>query len=321
MPPSLPCRPLRGDACCLYPPPGYGYLPCSASLSWFRWPAGARTSATSARSDAVIAELEVVMLGGERPARLVVPGSYEEAKPLPLVVLLHGATATSAWQDGYFGLSPRVEVDEFFLLLPEGARDGASTIGWNVTAAQTPSGRGDDVSYLVALIGEAEKRFAIDADRIWAVGHSNGAFMAYRLACEGARVTAIVSLAGSENTLDTELCDSAPPIHVLQIHGDQDGVVSYSGRASLGAGLGGFLGAEELVLRWAERGGCDPPSRARRAPRSGSSRLWRRNGCAAVRHRLCGGIVGRVVDDQRRQPRPAAQRDVRRAGDRLLKSR
>ena len=216
-----------------------------------------RPSEPAAETEAA-ATGEVVELGGARVARLRVPASYDASRPMPLVMLLHGYTSTSRAQDAYFGLSQRAEIDGFLLLLPEGRRDQRGQQFWNGTDACCDlfGVGGDDVSYLVGLILEAGQRYAVDPERVWVVGHSNGGFMAYRLACDGAPISAMVSLAGSEYA-DESICDGAPPLHVLQIHGDQDAVIAYAGVASLGPGLGGFPGAEAVVERWARRGGCE----------------------------------------------------------------
>ncbi len=203
---------------------------------------------------------ETVMLGEawQRPARLRIPSSYDGEAPLPLLLLLHGYTSTSARQDEYMGFSRHIDTDRYLLLLPEGRRDRSGAQFWNATDACCDIYKvgGDDVSYLVGLIGEAQGAYAIDAERVWVIGHSNGGFMSYRLACDGAPIAAIVSLAGSEFA-DGSVCEDASPLRVLQIHGDQDQIIDIDGTASLGPGLGGFPSALEVVERWARRGGCE----------------------------------------------------------------
>lgn len=58
---------------------------------------------------------------------------------------------------------------------------------------------GTDASgYLHQLLETVKSRYPVDPDRVYLIGHSNGAFIAYRMACEhAADVTAIVSLAGA----------------------------------------------------------------------------------------------------------------------------
>ena len=78
----------------------------------------------------------------------------------------------------------------------------------------------DDVAFVDALIGELEATYPIDEDRVYAFGHSNGAIMSYRLACElGDRVVGIGVFAG---TLGVEVCDPAEPVSVIHVHGTAD---------------------------------------------------------------------------------------------------
>ncbi|MCA9605742.1 MAG: hypothetical protein KC619_09115, partial [Myxococcales bacterium] len=90
------------------------------------------------------------------------------------------------------------------------------------------------------------------------VGHSNGGFMAYRLACDSADlVTGIASLAGSDAVSGTLGCDPVADVAVLEIHGDADGTVSYDGGSI--AGLD-YPSSEVAVSSWADRLGCTATS-------------------------------------------------------------
>lgn len=54
----------------------------------------------------------------------------------------------------------------------------------------------DDIGLLSALIDTISSEYAIDQDRIYSTGMSNGGFMSYELACFlSARITAIASVA------------------------------------------------------------------------------------------------------------------------------
>ena len=46
----------------------------------------------------------------------------------------------------------------------------------------------DDAGYILNLIDEARLRFNVAADRVYLFGHSNGGFMAHKMACEHADV-------------------------------------------------------------------------------------------------------------------------------------
>jgi polyhydroxybutyrate depolymerase len=195
-------------------------------------------------------------LGGDRPARVILPDAYDRTQSWPLVVLLHGYTATGPLQDAYFGLSRRGDERGFITVLPNGTQDGAGNRFWNATDACCNFGGSsvDDVQYLSDLLAEAKERLAVDADRVYFMGHSNGGFMSYRMACElGSEIAAIASLAGSAFD-DAQDCAENGQVGVLQIHGDADETVLYDGGEFAG---NAYPGAREVAERWAARNGCD----------------------------------------------------------------
>jgi len=208
--------------------------------------AGAEARAVSTR----------VVSADEREARLVLPATLGDV-PLPLVVLLHGFGSSADGLDRYLGISRRVGSDRFALLLPEGTRNWIRMRFWNATPACCDFFRSgaDDAGYLRALVQEVERIVAVG--RVYVIGYSNGGFMAHRLACDGMpKLAGIAVLAGSSFER-AERCDGAAPVTVLQMHGDEDGLVAYEGDPNPLLGRGGFPGAEEAAARWARRGGCD----------------------------------------------------------------
>ena len=147
----------------------------------------------------------------------------------------------------------------FGLVLPDGTEDPEGERFWNGTAEccdMLDTGV-DDAGYLRGLIEEARAHAAFD--KVFAVGHSNGGFMAYRLACEAIPgLTAVVSLAGGTYA-NADDCRAPAVVSVLQIHGNRDQVIRYGGGPLKGP-LGwteSVPGAVASVLRWAERAGCD----------------------------------------------------------------
>jgi polyhydroxybutyrate depolymerase len=197
-----------------------------------------------------------ITLGGERPARMILPFEHDGTTPRPLIVLLHGYSASGAIQDGYFDLSDRARARGMYVVLPNGTEDSDRQRFWNATDACCNFGGSDvdDVAYLTGLLDEAAERVPVDPTRVYFMGHSNGGFMSYRMACEiGSRIAAIATLAGSDYDDETECVpDSAPS--VLHIHGSADETIAYEGSS---VGLAPFPGAVEVVERWATRAGCD----------------------------------------------------------------
>lgn len=205
------------------------------------------------------AETEVV-LGGERPATLLLPQGADLSQPRPLIVLLHGYSSFAEQADQYFQFSLQVDEGGFGLLLPNGTIDQIRNRFWNATpeCCDIFGAEPDDVGYIKSLIEEAQTVGSFD--RVFAVGHSNGGFMAYRLACEEVPgLTAIVSLAGGAFA-ESEECRVPAPLSVLQIHGTADKIVLYEGGRlpdHPAPDRQPVPSAKDSVLRWAERAGCE----------------------------------------------------------------
>ncbi len=204
-------------------------------------------------------EPDLSPLGGDRPVVPVVPSSYRPGTPVPLLVLLHGHGASGLLQSLYFGLPSLVEQRGFILLAPDGTVGSDDARFWNATDACCDcDGTGvDDVAYLTGLVDEARARFTIDPKRIYLAGHSNGGFMAYRMACEHAEMfAAIMSLAGATYA-DIGRCKPSEPVSVLQIHGSADEVVLYDGGVlPMTPPMAPYPGAEQTARDWASLDGC-----------------------------------------------------------------
>lgn len=180
------------------------------------------------------------------------PDAHDGVTELPLVVLLHGYSASAIVQDAYWGLTGHARDNGYYVLLPDGTVDSSGNRFWNATPGCCNFGGldVDDEGYLRDLVHEMKAVYPVDESRVYFVGHSNGGFMSHRMACAMAdEVTAIVSLAGS-SYLDESACGASEPVSVLQVHGDGDTTIEYDGAI-------GYPSAPEVVSRWAGRAGCD----------------------------------------------------------------
>lgn len=188
----------------------------------------------------------------DRPATLVTPTAFDGVTPLPLIVLLHGYSASATIQDTYLGVSREARSLGAYVLLPDGTIDGYGNRFW--AAADSCCGVGvDDVGYLDGLLDAVEAEVPVDPSRVYFFGHSNGAFMSYRFACEhGERVAAIATLAGTEDVSPS--CTVTTPVSVLHLHGTADDTIAYEG-GTIDL-FGTYVGAEEVVSRWVEHDGC-----------------------------------------------------------------
>lgn len=190
-----------------------------------------------------------------RPYEVVVPSGYDGSAPVPLVLLLHGYSSTGAEISDYFGAQEAADSADVLLVAPDGTPDGQGNQFWDASPAccnftGTPV---DDVAYLTGIVAAVSQEYAVDPGRVYAMGHSNGGFMAHRLACEASDVfAAVASLAGA---VDPDSCDPSAPVSVLQVHGDADEVISYTG----GSFPGVYPGAAETVATWAGDDACAGP--------------------------------------------------------------
>jgi polyhydroxybutyrate depolymerase len=189
-------------------------------------------------------------------ATLYLPDNYRSKEKWPLVMLLHGSSATGMLQNIFFRLSSHVDSRGFMLLIPEGTKDKDGSQFWNATEAccDTYHTGVDDEKYLLDLIAQVKAKYAVDGQRVYIMGHSNGGFMAYRMACHASSTfAAIASLAGATYVNESE-CHATEPVAVLEIHAKDDSQVLYDG--STAPDGAGYPSAPETIQRWRATNGC-----------------------------------------------------------------
>ena len=150
----------------------------------------------------------------------------ENAEGAPLVVMLHGYGESAEVFRQKTSFEKEGNSRGYAVVYVTGASnkyDSTSATGWNSGIGTSSN---NDVDFLCALVNDLCKLYPLDKNRIFAVGYSNGAFMAHRLAVSANDIfAAVVSVAGmmSENTWAgrPEECE----IGVLQITGEKDDVI------------------------------------------------------------------------------------------------
>jgi polyhydroxybutyrate depolymerase len=214
------------------------------------------TSATSSTSTsttgaggASTAACTETKFGDDRPVQLHVPKTYACDKGAPLVIMLHGYTATSAIEELYLKITAESDKRGFLYAHPDGTKDSTNNQFWNATDAccNFNGSKVDDSAYISKLIKDVQAAYNVDAKRIYLIGHSNGAFMSYRMACEhGDQIAAIASLAGAMYT-DVTKCPAATPVSLLEIHGTSDMTIDYNGGVIF---QNSYPSAETSVADW-----------------------------------------------------------------------
>ena len=172
-----------------------------------------------------------VVYPGDRPFTLVLPSNYQPGTPAALIIALHGYTANTPYADSYFQLSKVADQKGILTIYPSGSKDSNGYLFWNATPAccNFDSSTVDDEAYLLSIIDSVSRDYPVDPARVYIIGHSNGGFMAHRMACnQSDRIAAIVSLAGATYS-NTRSCKPTSPVSVLEIHGTNDAVITYTG--------------------------------------------------------------------------------------------
>src|SRR5690349_20968850 len=73
--------------------------------------------------DASCGSFDTGAIGGMRPVEVHVPPSYDPCTPMPLVIMLHGYTATGALEESYLQLTALADARGFLYVHPDGTPD------------------------------------------------------------------------------------------------------------------------------------------------------------------------------------------------------
>lgn len=169
--------------------------------------------------------------GISRRYLLYIPADYDGMEEWPLVINLHGLGNNRLQQQFLSGMNDVADTAHFLVAYPEGTLaiqpNGRLAPAWN--PGLLPE-RADDVDFIEHLIDTLDQNWAIDENRIYATGMSQGGVMSYLLACNiPDRLAAIASVAGVSVLNIDWTCTADRPMPVLHIHGTADLVSPYNG--------------------------------------------------------------------------------------------
>ena len=194
---------------------------------------------------------ELKVDGLARSYRLFVPLSLDRNRPAPLVIVLAGVGNTGESMVEATRFDRVAEREGLVVVYPEGVNET-----WNAgycclgRAASGP----DDVEFLSRLIDDVERKNKVDSARVYAVGVSAGAMMAYRLGCERSDLIGGIGSVAGAMVLDA--CHPAKPVTVIEIHGTADGLVPYEGGRTAGGATQPSPPTPDVTQRWAQLNAC-----------------------------------------------------------------
>jgi len=176
--------------------------------------------------------------------RMYIPENVEGEINLPLVFNLHGLGSNALQQEAYSQMNAVADTAGFILCYPDGINEL-----WN--SGFDPDST-DDVGFINALIDEISLAYAIDLDRVYSCGMSNGGYQSLYMACELThRFAAVASVTGSMIKPVLDNCLPSRAIPVMQIHGTDDNTVLYEGSDIA-------TPVEEVVQFWVAHNACNP---------------------------------------------------------------
>lgn len=193
--------------------------------------------------------------GLKRTYLLDLPDEKNE-KP-PLLIVLHGGFGSGKQARDSYDLTPLANQHGYIVVYPDGiAREGRFEIKtWNAgnCCGNAAKSNVDDVKFISMLIDKMVKERSIDSDKVFVTGISNGAMLAYRLACEiPEKIRAIAPVAGF--ILPVEKCSSSVPI--IHFHSRQDKNVPIEGGKGQGPSGYEFPALEEVISVWEDLNQC-----------------------------------------------------------------
>jgi polyhydroxybutyrate depolymerase len=231
----------------------------------------------------------------ERAYLLALPDDYDGTTAYPLVFSFHGFEGSKERHDANTAMAGKGTARGYVVVTPDALGEPRD---WNYFG--NPA-RADDFGFVDALVADLSERLCIDADRIYAAGHSAGSAFAGFLQCRAPyRFAAVAMVAAFIPT--TCPADRASP-SVVAFHGTADPLVPYDG-GSVGGGATGIPPVLQTLQQYATAYGCDRPATTDEPAVGVETDAF--GGCAGGSEVVLYTIVGGTHDWPGNPVRPAA---------------
>lgn len=230
----------------------------------------ATPAATAAGPEAIAPgnyKLDFVFEGQTRRVILHFPPDYDGQTELPLLIVLHGGGGGAAQIQAASGMDAAADEYGVVVAYPNGSgRLDERLLTWNAGHCCGYALEQDvnDVGFLRLLIERLLDHYALDPERVYLTGISNGGMMAYRAGAELADILAgIAPIAGTiggqveEGSLQIYPDVPGRPVAVIAFHGQQDQRVLYDGGTGPQTREGRVdLSVDSSVSFWVKANGC-----------------------------------------------------------------
>ena len=187
--------------------------------------------------------------------RLVVPDSYDEDTPIPLMVALHSTSSSPQAMAVMTGFDDYAQEMGMIVAYPQ-----ADGVIWNIGDPQFDTGR-DDVALINNIVKELQSEYNIDPEQIILSGFGSGGLMAYRVACESPETFNTVAIVGALMWgYQAENCpETSAPVNIIFFNGGEDIVYladTYENRGLFDSEGQTILGIDDTFNFWTSRFNC-----------------------------------------------------------------
>lgn len=197
----------------------------------------------------------IIVDGTERTFLVHIPPDIA-APSTPVMILLHGRGIDADDMVRLTGMNEVAEREGFVTVYPNGRDDegGGRVWPWRVEADGEVRLPGE-VPFIAAILDHLPDIAPVDPDRVYLVGFSNGAILAYCLAKELTdRIAAVAAVAGFVGTKRVSL---SHPLSLMHIHGTMDRFVPYfGGKSARKDSKYIFPPLADALQPWLEATGC-----------------------------------------------------------------
>ncbi len=156
---------------------------------------------------------------GERTRTYLVHVPAGARAPTPVVLSFHGSATDARRQEEISGFSALADGEGFVAVYPQ-----AFGKSWHVSRPAP-----EEVAFVRALLDDLDRQHRIDRSRVFATGNSNGAQMAWRIACDAPELVAAVGLVAGRYP---RVCGTSRPPAII-FHGTADRLFPYRGRTGM----------------------------------------------------------------------------------------
>ena len=189
---------------------------------------------------------------------LHVPPAYSNDEKMPLVIVMHGYTATAEGMEQWTHFDDKADREGFIVAYPNGI-----PYPWNKNNPQAWNCGGpweewtantDDVGFINKMIEKISEYYTIDPKRIFITGHSNGSRMTYRLGFELSDKIAAIAPVSGQMVYESEEVPGYP-VSVLHLHAINDSTVKYDGQHDQGETM--YESVDSILTLWSSYYSCN----------------------------------------------------------------